>query len=82
MFQKLEVSSFCASAKSFGPPSQPQEPLAPNVKADYDLVNQIGTRKAWEIFPNTYKTRSYAELAAAPLAKIDGSRAGRQGRDV
>jgi hypothetical protein len=52
------------------PPSQPQEPLASNVKADYDLVSQIGTRKAWEIFLNTYKTGFYAELAAAQLAKL------------
>jgi hypothetical protein len=52
------------------PPSQPKEPLASDVKADYELVNQIGTRKAWEIFLNTYKMGFYAELAAAQLAKL------------
>ena len=52
-------------------PSQPIEPTPANVKADYELVEKIGTRKAWEVFLATYKTGFYAELAAAQLAKLN-----------
>ena len=52
-------------------PSQPIEPTPANVKADYELVDKIGTRKAWEVFLATYKTGFYAELAAAQLAKLN-----------
>ena len=58
------------------PPAQPKEPLAADVKADYELVKEIGTRKAWEIFLNTYKTGFYADLAAAQLAKLLASEQG------
>jgi hypothetical protein len=51
-------------------PSQPKEPLASDMKADYELVKEIGTKKAWEIFLNTYKTGFYADLASAQLAKL------------
>jgi hypothetical protein len=61
------------------PPSQPKEPLAADVKGDYELVKEIGTKKAWEIFLNTYKTGFYADLAAAQLAKL---LAGEQGAKV
>jgi hypothetical protein len=52
------------------PPSEPKEPLASDVKGDYALVKEIGTKKAWEVFLNTYKTGFYADLAAAQLAKL------------
>jgi Caspase domain len=58
------------------PPAQPKEPLAADVKADYELVKEIGTRKAWDIFLNTYKTGFYADLAAAQLAKLLASEQG------
>jgi hypothetical protein len=58
------------------PPNQPKEPLPADVKADYELVKEIGTRKAWEIFLNTYKTGFYSDLAAAQLAKLLASEQG------
>jgi hypothetical protein len=42
-----------------------------DIKGDYDLVERIGTRKAWEVFLSTYKTGLYADLARAQLAKLD-----------
>ncbi len=52
-------------------PSQLQmvDPVA--AKADYDLVAQIGTRKSFEIFLNTYKTGFYADLARQQLAELE-----------
>src|SRR5262249_59775423 len=51
-------------------PEKPIEPDIANVKADYELVAQIGTRKAWEVFLGTYATGFYADLARAQLAKL------------
>jgi hypothetical protein len=41
-----------------------------SVKADYDLVAQIGTKRAFEIFLTAHKTGFYAELARAQLAEL------------
>ena len=57
-------------------PAQPIEPEPTDVKADYELVREIGTRKAWEVFLSTYKTGFYATLAAAELAKLSASEEG------
>jgi outer membrane protein assembly factor BamD (BamD/ComL family) len=57
-------------------PSQPKEPLTSDVKGDYELVKEIGTRKAWEIFLNQHKTGFYADLAAAQLAKLTAAEQG------
>jgi hypothetical protein len=43
---------------------------AADVKADYDLVEKIGSRKAWEVFLSTHKTGFYAELAREQLKKF------------
>ena len=51
-------------------PEKPIEPDIANVKADYELVAQVGTKKAWEVFLGTYKTGFYADLARAQLAKL------------
>ena len=51
-------------------PEKPMEPDLANVKADYELVVQIGTKKAWEVFLGTYATGFYADLARAQLAKL------------
>jgi Putative peptidoglycan binding domain len=51
-------------------PEKPVEPDIANVKADYELVAQVGTKKAWEVFLGTYKTGFYADLARAQLAKL------------
>ncbi len=42
---------------------QSQEPSVADAKADFELVKQINTRKAWDVYLNTYKTGLYAELA-------------------
>ena len=52
-------------------PAKPKEPEISNVKADYELVAKVGTKKAWEIFINTYKTGFYADLAREQLGKLD-----------
>jgi hypothetical protein len=54
-------------------PAKPKEPDIANVKTDYELVAQIGTNKAWEVFLGTYKTGFYADLARAQLAKLGES---------
>ncbi len=45
-------------------------PAAADVKADYDLVEKIGSRKAWEVFLTTHKTGFYADLAREQLKKF------------
>jgi Caspase domain len=45
------------------PPAQSQEPAVADAKADFELVKQINTRKAWDVYLNTYKTGIYADLA-------------------
>jgi Caspase domain len=52
-------------------PEQPKQPELSKVKSDYDLVAQIGTKKAWEVFLDTYKTGFYANLAREQLAKLN-----------
>ena len=51
-------------------PEKPAEPEITKVKTDYELVAQIGTKKAWEVFLSTYKSGFYADLARAQLAKL------------
>ena len=50
---------------------QVQASDASAVKADYNLVAQIGTKKAFEIFLGTYKTGFYADLARAQLEELN-----------
>jgi hypothetical protein len=48
------------------------EPAAvSDVKADYDLVARIGTRKAWKVFLDTHKSGFYADLARVQLASLE-----------
>ena len=51
------------------PATAPDTPVG-DVKADYDLVAKIGSRRAWEVFLNTYKTGFYADLARAQVASL------------
>jgi hypothetical protein len=44
-------------------PAQAPEPAVADAKADFELVRQINTRKAWDVYLNTYKTGMYADLA-------------------
>jgi hypothetical protein len=50
-------------------PVAQQAPMG-DMKADFDLVAKIGTRRAWEVFLGTYKTGFYAELARVQLASL------------
>src|SRR5215813_6011151 len=51
-------------------PQTPQEVPVNEVKADYELVQKIGTRRAWEVFLGTHPTGFYAELAKAQIERI------------
>src|SRR5215208_3941153 len=44
---------------------------ASDVKADYELAERIGTKKAWESFLNSHKEGLYAGFARAQLAKLN-----------
>jgi Caspase domain len=59
-------------------PAQPKAPAVSDVKGDYELVERIGTKKAWDVFLSTHKEGLYADLARAQLAKLiqaEGARA-------
>jgi hypothetical protein len=51
-------------------PVQPKVEALSDVKGDYELVERIGTKKAWEVFLSSHKDGLYAELARAQLAKL------------
>ncbi|MBR0826993.1 caspase family protein [Bradyrhizobium manausense] len=51
-------------------PAVPQEQPVSDVKADYDLVQKIGTKRAWEVFLATHPTGFYAELARAQMEAL------------
>jgi formylglycine-generating enzyme required for sulfatase activity/uncharacterized caspase-like protein len=68
---------------SLVPPVVVAKPATPaEVRADYELVERINTRKAWELFISQYKSGMYVDLArerlrmlereeiAAPLARM------------
>ncbi|WP_187278184.1 caspase family protein [Methylobacterium sp. WL7] len=42
-------------------------------QSDYEIVERVGTKAAWEVYLNTHKTGLYAELAREQLAKLAGS---------
>lgn len=48
-------------------PAGAQDAPASDVKADYELVQKIGSRRAWEVFLGTHPTGFYADLARAQL---------------
>lgn len=39
-------------------------------KSDYEIVERVGTKAAWEVYLNTHKTGLYAELAKVQLSKF------------
>ena len=59
----------------------PEKPAAPVVsirsdqaaKSDYEIVERVAKREAWEVFLNTHKTGLYADLARVQLAKLSES---------
>src|SRR5262245_5723806 len=52
-------------------PAQPKAEVLNDVRGDYELVERIGTKKAWEVFLASHKEGLYAELARAQLAKLN-----------
>src|SRR5882672_9245160 len=51
-------------------PVVPQESPVSDVKADYELVQQIGSKRAWEVFLGTHPTGFYADLARAQIEAL------------
>jgi hypothetical protein len=52
------------------PPAVKQETPVSDVKADYDLVQQIGTPRAWEVFLRQHPSGFYADLARAQIEAL------------
>lgn len=52
------------------PEGQGATALASDVKTDYQLVEKVGTKGAWEVFLANHKTGFYADLAREQLAKF------------
>lgn len=48
-------------------PAGARDAPASDVKADYELVQKIGSRRAWEVFLGTHPTGFYADLARAQM---------------
>ncbi len=44
-------------------------------KSDYEMVERVGKKEAWEVFLNTHKTGLYADLARVQLAKLSEANA-------
>ena len=55
------------------PPVVRQETPVSDVKADYELVQKIGTRRAWEVFLGTHPTGFYADLARAQIEALNAA---------
>src|SRR5436190_2965508 len=51
-------------------PTLAREAPASDIKADYELVQQIGTKRAWEVFLGTHPTGFYADLARAQIEAL------------
>ena len=51
-------------------PAQPRAQALNTAKGEYELVERIGTKKAWEAFLSSQKEGLYADLARAQLAKL------------
>ncbi len=51
-------------------PSVPQEAAANDIKTDYELVEKVGTARAWQVFLGTHPTGFYADLARAQIERL------------
>jgi len=51
-------------------PAVVREAPVTDVKADYELVQAIGTKRAWEVFLGTHPTGFYADLARAQIEQL------------
>lgn len=52
-------------------PEQPKDTPLSDVKADFELVQKIGSKKAWEVFLGSHPSGFYADLARAQMQEID-----------
>jgi len=52
-------------------PVKPQEAPVRDVKADFELVQKIGTTRAWEVFLGTHPSGFYADLARAQIEQLN-----------
>ena len=52
-------------------PALVPEAAVNDVKADYELVQKIGTKRAWEVFLGTHRTGFYADLARAQIESLN-----------
>jgi Caspase domain len=64
------------------PPAVKQATPASDVKADYDLVQQIGTPRAWQVFLGQHPTGFYADLARAQIEALNNQPKNPQQPDV
>lgn len=53
------------------PKAKRQEASVADIKADYELVQKIGSKRAWEVFVGTHPTGFYADLARAQIEEIN-----------
>jgi len=52
-------------------PAVPQQAPVSDIRADYELVQRIGSRRAWEVFLGTHPTGFYADLARAQIQALN-----------
>jgi DNA segregation ATPase FtsK/SpoIIIE-like protein len=52
-------------------PVVPQEAPVSDIKADYELVQQINTKRGWEVFLASHPTGFYADLARARIEQLN-----------
>lgn len=51
-------------------PAKAPEASANDIKADYELVQKIGSKRAWEVFLGTHPSGFYADLARAQIEAL------------
>ena len=51
-------------------PAKAPEASANDIKADYELVQKIGSKRAWEVFLGTHPAGFYADLARAQIEAL------------
>ena len=72
--EPFTYGSLGGSTVALVPKAEPKpvaaSPAQADIRRDFELAAQIGTRDAWTSFLTVYKTGFYAELARAALAKL------------
>src|SRR6266850_3937084 len=52
------------------PPVVPRETPVGDIKTDYELVEKVGTARAWQVFLATHPNGFYADLARAQIERL------------